>query len=324
MDTVSDGDKSMAIRKPTPQWLVDIERYGLPLFILLAFVALGLTDPAILLFVLAAAAVLAPSVIVHEWGHYIVARRRGLLVKEFSIGFGKRLWSRRSSKTGVLWSLKAIPLGGSVDVAGMTTEEVAKDGLARDTAYIYASIWTRIRLTLAGVTMNVLLSWATITAVVIATTAAHAPEAILLSPLVALTTLWTFLQGAASALMWSAVNWNGGAGSILTLPESIQTGLHAATDGGMSPVVYFAFLVALVNLSLAIFNTLPLYPLDGYHAFVAGMDGIRNLSARIRHQPRPEPLNKGQLANFTLATGVLLASFVILIFARDIFRMIFG
>lgn len=321
---MSDSDKSVASRKPTPQWLIDVERYGLPLFIVLAVVALGITEPAILLFALAAAAVLAPSVVVHEWGHYLVARRKGLLVQEFAIGFGKRLWSHRSRKTGVLWSVKAIPLGGSVSVAGMTTEEVVKDNLDRSTAYIYASIWTRIRLTLAGVTMNVLLSWATVTVVVIFTAATQSPEVILLSPLVALATLWTFLQGVASALMWSALNWGADARSILSLPESIQTGLHDAMSGGMNPAVYFAFLVALVNLSLALFNSLPLYPLDGYHAFVAGLDGIRNMHARRRGLPRPEPLSKGQLANFTLATGALLASFVILIFARDIFRMIFG
>lgn len=321
---MNDDEKSVVPRKPTPQWLVDVEKYGLPFFILLAVVALGITDPAILLFTLAAIAVLAPSVIVHEWGHYLVARRKGLLVKEFSIGFGKRLWSHRSRKTGVLWSLKAIPLGGSVEVGGMTTDEVAKEGLDPRTAYIYASVWTRLRLSLAGVMMNVLLSWATLTGVVIAMTATRSPEVILLSPVIALNTLWTFLRGAASALMWSALNWNGGAGSILSLPGSIQTGLHDAVSGGMSPVVYFAFLVALVNLSLAVFNVLPMYPLDGYHAFVAGLDGVRNARARRRGASRPEPLSKGQLANFTLATGVLLAAFVILIFARDIFRMIFG
>lgn len=61
--------------------------------------------------------VLAALIIVHEFGHYAVARKIGIPVYEFSIGFGKLLWSRKN-KDGVQFSLRLIPLGGYVKMAG--------------------------------------------------------------------------------------------------------------------------------------------------------------------------------------------------------------
>lgn len=60
---------------------------------------------------------LAVLILVHEIGHYVVARRIGIPVYEFSIGFGKLLWSR-TNKDGVQFSLRLIPLGGYVKLAG--------------------------------------------------------------------------------------------------------------------------------------------------------------------------------------------------------------
>ena len=53
-------------------------------------------------------------VAVHEFGHYWVARRLGIKVLRFSIGFGKPLWQRTGGKDNVEYVIAAIPLGGSV------------------------------------------------------------------------------------------------------------------------------------------------------------------------------------------------------------------
>src|SRR3546814_9574573 len=60
----------------------------------------------------------------HEFGHYWVARRCGVKVLRFSIGFGKPLWTHRS-KDGVEWVLSAIPLGGYVKMLDEREGEVA-------------------------------------------------------------------------------------------------------------------------------------------------------------------------------------------------------
>ena len=60
-------------------------------------------------------------VIVHEFGHYFFARRSGILVREFSIGMGPKLYSHRSGSTA--YSLRLLPLGGYVRMAGWQDEE---------------------------------------------------------------------------------------------------------------------------------------------------------------------------------------------------------
>ncbi len=58
------------------------------------------------------------SVMVHEWGHFAAARRFGMKVTEFFVGFGPKLWSVRRGETE--YGVKAIPAGGYVRIVGMT------------------------------------------------------------------------------------------------------------------------------------------------------------------------------------------------------------
>ena len=61
--------------------------------------------------------VLSVVVVVHEWGHFIVARLCGVKVTHFSVGFGKVLW-HRTDKKGTVWQVCALPLGGYVKMLG--------------------------------------------------------------------------------------------------------------------------------------------------------------------------------------------------------------
>ncbi|MCU0265642.1 MAG: site-2 protease family protein [Actinomycetia bacterium] len=61
------------------------------------------------------------SVMVHEWGHFATARRFGMKVTEFFVGFGPRLWSVRRGETE--YGVKAVPAGGYVKITGMTDLE---------------------------------------------------------------------------------------------------------------------------------------------------------------------------------------------------------
>ena len=60
-------------------------------------------------------------IILHEAGHYVMAKKSGMKVTEFFVGFGPRLWSFRRGETE--YGIKAVPLGGYVRIIGMNSEE---------------------------------------------------------------------------------------------------------------------------------------------------------------------------------------------------------
>ena len=74
--------------------------------------------------------VLAVLILVHEWGHFLAARRTGMKVDEFGIGFPPRLWSWQRGET--LWSINVIPLGGFVKIAGEDGTDADLCGLNAD------------------------------------------------------------------------------------------------------------------------------------------------------------------------------------------------
>jgi membrane-associated protease RseP (regulator of RpoE activity) len=79
-----------------------------------------------LLGILAFVAALLLSVMVHEFGHYITARRFGMWVSEFFVGFGKKIWSVQRGETE--FGVKAIPAGGYCKIEGMSPSDQLPDG----------------------------------------------------------------------------------------------------------------------------------------------------------------------------------------------------
>lgn len=95
-------------------------------------------------------------VVVHELGHAVAARRNGVVVEEFGVGFPPRAWGRKL-KNGVLLSLNWLPLGGFVKLQG---EHDAADGKGD---YGAATFWQKTKILLAGVTINWLVAAALLT-----------------------------------------------------------------------------------------------------------------------------------------------------------------
>ncbi|RNF81711.1 RIP metalloprotease RseP [Montanilutibacter psychrotolerans] len=93
-------------------------------------------------------------VTIHEYGHYWVARRCGVKVLRFSIGFGPALWMRRG-QDGTEYAIAAIPLGGYVRMLDEREGDVAASELAF--AFNRQSVWKRIAIVLAGPVANLLL-----------------------------------------------------------------------------------------------------------------------------------------------------------------------
>ena len=95
-------------------------------------------------------------VVVHEFGHYWVAKRLGVKVLRFSVGFGRPLWLRRFGKDKTEWVVAAIPLGGYVKMLDEGDGKVAKKDLRR--AFNRQSIPTRSAIVLAGPLFNFLFA----------------------------------------------------------------------------------------------------------------------------------------------------------------------
>ena len=95
-------------------------------------------------------------VIIHELGHYAVARWCGVRVVRFSVGFGRVIASRRLGRDQTEWALSAIPLGGYVKMADEREGEVAAADLPR--AFNRQSVAKRIAIVAAGPIANLLLA----------------------------------------------------------------------------------------------------------------------------------------------------------------------
>ncbi|PRY63064.1 regulator of sigma E protease [Vreelandella songnenensis] len=105
--------------------------------------------------VLAVIVVLGLLVTFHEFGHFWVARRCGVKVLRFSVGFGKPLWST-VDRQGTEYAVAAIPLGGYVKMLDEREAPVPDDQL--DQAFNRKSVWRRIAIVAAGPLANFLLA----------------------------------------------------------------------------------------------------------------------------------------------------------------------
>ena len=109
----------------------------------------------ILSYVLAFLVAIGVLVAVHEYGHFWMARRLGIRVLRFSIGFGKSLWQRKGAD-GTEYAVAAIPLGGYVKL--LDEREGPVDPALASQAYNRKSPWARILVLLAGPLANFLFA----------------------------------------------------------------------------------------------------------------------------------------------------------------------
>jgi regulator of sigma E protease len=104
----------------------------------------------------------AALIILHEFGHFAVAKAVGMRVEKFSLFFGPMLWSFRRGET--VYGIGPIPLGGYVKITGMNPrEEIPPEALPR--AYFNQPVWKRVIVILAGPGMNLLIAFVILTAV---------------------------------------------------------------------------------------------------------------------------------------------------------------
>jgi len=108
-----------------------------------------------LLYILLAILGLGFLVFIHELGHFLVARRQGMRIEAFSIGFGKPLYSWE--RNGVQWIIGILPFGGYVKIAGMSKEGNLEPQEIPDGFYGKRP-WQRIKVAFAGPLVNIVFA----------------------------------------------------------------------------------------------------------------------------------------------------------------------
>ncbi|HEX4799070.1 MAG TPA: site-2 protease family protein [Candidatus Paceibacterota bacterium] len=98
-------------------------------------------------------------VLVHELGHFAVAKWTGMRVDEFGIGFPPKLFGVKRGETE--YTLNALPIGGFVKIYGEDAVGVEKE--QTEGAFTSKSMWAQSAVLVAGVTMNVLFAWLLVT-----------------------------------------------------------------------------------------------------------------------------------------------------------------
>jgi regulator of sigma E protease len=102
--------------------------------------------------VIVALLVLLVMITIHEFGHYLAGKALGFKINEFAIGFGPKLFSKKSKKSGEVFSVRLLPLGGYCAFEGEDEEVDNPD------AFDKKAPWRRIIVLIAGATMNYLLA----------------------------------------------------------------------------------------------------------------------------------------------------------------------
>lgn len=116
------------------------------------------------LYIIACVLLFALAILIHEFGHFIVARKLGLRVEAFSIGFGPVLWKKKVN--GVEYRLSALPLGGYVSIPDIDPEGTkALEGEGKrekdegkSEGAVRIPAWKEILVAVAGPFMNVVLA----------------------------------------------------------------------------------------------------------------------------------------------------------------------
>ena len=195
--------------------------------------------------------VLGFLVLIHEGGHFCVAKLCKVKVNEFAIGFGPTLVSRTKGETK--YALHAIPLGGYVSMEG---EEEHSDA---EGSFSNAGALKKIAIVLAGGTVNILFGLLVYFILVVAV-----GNPIIIAGKATLGLVTTMFAGLKE-LFTGQVDVNQMMGIVGISDVVVKT----------SGIADFTYIMAIISLSLGFTNLLPLPPLDGGKVVIYLMEAIR-------------------------------------------------
>lgn len=194
--------------------------------------------------ILATLCILLITIMIHETGHFLVAKRLGYAIDEFSIGMGPQLMQK--TKNGIAYTLRLIPLGGYVRFS-----EESKN----DKRCLFEPSWSNFLVLIMGVVFNVLLS-------------------ILFCAIVYGIAGYDFFRSiyGGICLFWNLISVMFGSpsqlasvdsyGSIIAMTDTTNTIISMASNS-KEAILYILLIGAILNISVAFMNLLPLPILDG-------------------------------------------------------------
>lgn len=189
-------------------------------------------------------------ILIHELGHFLVAKLFNVKIKQFAIGFGPTIWKKKGKETS--YELKAIPLGGFVNMLGedMPIED--------ERAYNKKSIPKRICILLAGGTVNILFG-------------------IILCVIIASTVLG-FKNGVSFTGQFLTATFEG-IGELFTgkVQKDELVGVVGISDMVIETtgIKDFLYMMSVISVSLGVTNLLPFPPLDGGKIILLLVEAIR-------------------------------------------------
>lgn len=225
-------------------------------------------------------------IFIHELGHFTVAKIFKVKVKQFAIGFGPTIWKKQGKETS--YELRLIPMGGFVNMLG--EEEPVED----ERAYNKKSKWQRILILLAGGGVNIIFGLILCF--------------ILVSSLFGIKNGFSFTFEFLGSTFQSIIDLFTGKVQVEQL-----TGVVGISDMVVetSSFIDFAYMLAIISVSLGVTNLLPFPPLDGGKIFLLIIEAIRK-----------KPLKESTEVKIQLLGFCLLMGLTIMVTFNDITRII--
>ena len=189
-------------------------------------------------------------VIIHEGGHFLVAKLFKIKVNEFSVGFGKCIWSK--TMKGTMYSLRLIPLGGYVSMEGEESPSEEEGSFSK------ASFWKKMGVVLAGPIVNIVFG---LVVYFILISIIYNVE---IAGNATMRFIGTFLDSIKTLI-------SGGA-SMDDLAGPVGIASIVSQTSGLADFIY---LLSVISLSLGITNILPIPPLDGGKLLIYIIEAIK-------------------------------------------------
>lgn len=213
-------------------------------------------------------------ILIHEGGHFLVARLCKVKVNEFAIGFGKIIWQKQGKETK--YTLRMIPLGGFCNMEG-EAEESDEEG-----SFSKASVWKRMAIVVAGATVNILFG-IFVYFILVSTVIIQFKEP----------TMDTILNRLTYGAQYTGT-------FIISIFDSVKTLFTGgiATDQmvgivGISEVVVkttgvinYIYLLAVISVSLGVTNLLPIPALDGGKILILLIEVIRKKPMKMETEAK--------------------------------------
>lgn len=227
-------------------------------------------------------------IIIHEGGHFFIAKLCKVKVNEFAIGFGKVIWQKQGKETK--YSIRLIPLGGFCSMEGEEEESEEKGSFSK------ASVWKRMAIVVAGATVNIIFG-IIVYFILVSTVGLQFVDS-------AKDTFFNRIYyGAISTGEFISSTFDG---IKMLFTKGLQTDQMVGIVGisevvvKTTGIINYIYLLAVISVSLGVTNLLPIPALDGGKLLILLIEVIRKKPMKMETEA------KIQLIGFSILFALFL------------------